>query len=259
VLREEDERRTARKAKVQRASDERPRQGDAARGVGIHGITGSLRAYDVEQAMNKRQAELLACVEKRPRTLGHVAGDIAFHIDVDAQGKAERVLVMQSDLGYAPLEECLRAVVATAPFPAPAGAQRAETQWRMGVDPLQRPAEPIDTAELEDTLERHAEATYESCDILKRKRFLVHGYLGRKRKLHPVTVRTAWRGADQAEREDTEQLACLAQALTKWNDWPNVKKRVKVDFELRWVAAPPAPQKRPHKRPHKRARARRRR
>ena len=158
---------------------------DAKSSVGIRGSQAASRPSNGE-AMNARQTQLLACVQQRPRSLGHVAGDIAFHFDVDGQGKVERVLVT-GGLGYPPLEDCLTSVVATAPLQPPAGAQRAEAQWRMSVDPLSRAAELIDSTELEPTIERNAADTYENCSIAKGRRFLVNGYLGRARKLSPVT------------------------------------------------------------------------
>jgi hypothetical protein len=222
----------------------------------VRGITGSLTAFEVEAAMNTRRAELLACVAERPRSLSHVAGDIAFHVDVDGQGKVERVLVTEADIGYAALEDCLTRVVAAAPFPVPAGAQRAETQWRMSVDPLRQPAEPLDSAALEDTIARQSEATYESCQLGKGRRFVVNGYLGQG-KLQPVTVRTPWRGPPRTtgarEQDDAaEDLSCLAQALEHWTHWPKQRGFAKVSFELRWIEAPPPPRKRAHARPRKR-------
>jgi hypothetical protein len=215
-----------------------PAQG--ARAARVRGITGSLTAFEVEQAMNTRKAELLACVEKRPRSLAHVAGDIAFHVDLDGQGKVERVAIMQSDIGYAPLEDCLAAVVATAPFPVPAGAERAETQWRMSVDPLRRPATPIDSASLEDTIKRQSDATYERCNVGKGRRFAVSGYLGGRRKLYPLSVRSPWRGPARPGSDDsTEQLSCVAEALQSWKQWPKARGYAKVSFELRWAPAPP--------------------
>jgi hypothetical protein len=216
---------------------------DTKASVGIRGITGSLTAFEVEQAMNARQSQLLACVQQRPRSLGHVAGDIAFHFDVDGQGKVERVLVTESDLGYPVLEDCLASVVATAPLQAPAGAQRAEAQWRMSVDPLSRPAELLDKAELESTIERNAADTYENCSIAKGRRFLVNGYLGRARKLSPVSVRTVPRKTASSDEDASEQPLCLAQALEQWKGWPKSRGYSKVSFELRWVAAPPPPRK----------------
>jgi hypothetical protein len=215
----------------------------SGRSVGVRGITGSLTAFEVEAAMNERRPGLLACVQKRPRSLGHVAGDIAFHLDVDGQGKVERVLVTRSDLGYPPLEDCLAAVVASAPLQPPAGAERAEAQWGMSVDPLSRPAEAIDSAELEPTIARHAEASYESCSIPKGRRFTVNGYLGRKRKLQPVSIRPVQRGPVKGEPDSPEQVTCLVHALEQWKGWPKGKGYAKVAFELRWVAAPP-PQRR---------------
>jgi hypothetical protein len=247
VLQEEAARRSARDAAADSdaagASAHAPAaQGARARGVGVRGITGSLTAFEVEGAMNTRRNELLACVERRPRALGHVAGDIAFHVDLDGQGKVERVAVTQSDLGYAPLEECLAAVVAAAPFPTPAGAERTETQWRMSVDPLRKPAEPLDNTQLEQTIARQSEATYERCSVAKARRFVVTGYLVRGRKLHPVSVRVPWRGP-RTRDDSPEQLACLAQALEQWKYWPKGRGYAKVSFELRWVAAPPPPKR----------------
>ncbi|HEX6241924.1 MAG TPA: hypothetical protein VFZ61_13540 [Polyangiales bacterium] len=220
------------------------------RTVGVRGITGSLNAFEVEQAMNTRSAALLACVEQRPRSMGHVAGDIAFHFDVDARGKVERVVITQSDIGYTPLEDCLAGVAATAPFPAPAGAERAEAQWRMSVDPLRQPAEPIDSAELEEAITHQAEATYESCGVGKGRRFLVNGYLNANGKLHPVSVRVPYTRGARAAEDTPEQLACLGDALTQWTRWPKAGGYSKASFELRWVAAPPPPRK--QKRTHRR-------
>lgn len=217
--------------------------------VGVRGITGSLSSFEVEQAMNQQRAQLLACVEQRPRNLGYVAGEIAFHIDVSASGKAERVLVMQSDIGYAPLEECLTSVVAAAPFPTPAGAQRAEAQWRMSVDPLRDAAEPVDSAALEETIEQEAEATYETCEIATARRFVVTGYLAQG-KLHPVSVRAPWRSPTQREEASPEQLGCLAQALEHWGHWPKEAGHAKVGFELHWAKAPPPRRARASRRRH---------
>jgi hypothetical protein len=145
---------------------------------------------------------------------------------------------MQSDIGYAPLEDCLLAVVAGAPFPTPAGAQRAEAQWRMSVDPLREPAEPLDAAELEETLERESEASYEACEIPKASRFVVNGYLARG-KLHPVSVRAPWRGPTKSVDATPEQITCLTEALEGWKGWPKSSGQAKLGFELRWVKAPP--------------------
>jgi hypothetical protein len=240
VLQEEAARRAQREAAQDAGATRAAPAGARARGVGVRGITGSLTAFEVEAAMNTRRADLLACVERRPRALGHVAGEIAFHVDLDGQGKVERVAVTHSDLGYAPLEECLASVVAAAPFPTPAGAERTETQWRMSVEPLRASAEPIDSAQLAETIARQSEKTYEHCSIAKARRFVVNGYLGRGRRLSPVSVRVPWRGP--RTRDDApEQLTCLAQELTQWKHWPKGRGYAKVSFELRWVAAPTAP------------------
>jgi hypothetical protein len=230
-------------ARSTEAGSSTPSPGEGSRTASVRGITGSLTAFEVEHAMNARQSELLACVQQRPRSLGHVAGNIAFHFDVDGQGKVERVSVVESDLGYPVLETCLAGVVATAPLKAPAGAQRAEAQWRMSVDPLSRAAEPLDSAELEPTIERHVAASYESCSIGKGRRFLINGYLGRKRTLSPLSVRTVSRKAASEDDETSEQMACLAEALTQWKGWPKGRGFSKVSFELRWVPAPPPPRK----------------
>src|SRR5690606_276293 len=144
------------------------------------------------------------------------------------------------DIGYTPLEDCLASVVATAPLRPPNGSERAETQWRMSVDPLRRPAEPLEAEELEETIKRHAFATYEDCKIKRNRRFVVNGYLGAKRKLSPVSVRVPWRGPSRTQEATPEQIACLTQALEQWSGWPKKRGYSKVSFELRWMAAPPS-------------------
>jgi hypothetical protein len=243
VMAEENAKRDARRAARAAKTSSSAGGGRARSTLGVRGITGSLSAFEVEQAMTKQRAQLLACVEQRPRALAHVAGDIAFHIDLDGRGKVERVLVMQSDIGYAPLEDCLASVVSAAPFPAPAGAESTEAQWRMSVDPLREPAQPLDSAELEETITREAEASYEACQVSRARRFAVNGYLARG-KLHPVNVRAPWRGPTQAQQDTAEQVTCLAQALAQWSRWPKEPGQAKVSFELRWVKAPPPPPKR---------------
>jgi hypothetical protein len=234
VVAEENAQRAARQSRVAQSAPAAPPRST----VGVRGITGSLTAYEVEQAMNSQRTQLLACVEQRPRALGHVAGDIAFHVEVDGSGKVERVRVMQSDIGYATLEQCLTAVVAGAPFPAPAGAQRAEAQWRMSVDPLREAAAPLDSEQAEKTLEQESEASYETCEVPKARRFAVNGYITHG-KLQAVSVRSPWRGKGQRDDEASEQLTCLTQALEAWSHWPKLPGHVKVGFELQWMKAPP--------------------
>ena len=217
-----------------------PADGRAARTVGVRGITGSLTAFEVEQAMNARTSELLACVkQRRPRSLGHVAGDITFHIALDGAGKVEEVAIVKSDIGHGALEECLAGVVASAPFPVPAGAERAETQWHMTVEPLHKAAERLENAALEETFKHEAAASYESCQIAKGRRFEVTGYLAAKRKLQPVSVRVPWRAKARTPEVSPEQLSCLSEALQHWTHWPKARGHSKLSFELRWVPAPP--------------------
>lgn len=213
-------------------------------GVGVRGITGSLTAFEVDEAMNTRADALMACVQQRPNRLGHVAGDIKFHFAVDARGKVERVRITQSDIGHAALEQCLTDVVANAPFPAPAGAERAEAAWGMSVDPLARPAEPIDPAELEDAITRQAEATYETCNIGRARRFVVTGYLSHGGKLGPVSLRSPWRGPARTHDDAPEEIECLSQALSEWRHLPKPARITKASFELHWVAAPAEPRAR---------------
>jgi hypothetical protein len=248
VMAEETAKREARHASRSAKTDSSASSGRTRSTVGVRGITGSLNAFEVEQAMSTRRAQLLACVEQRPRALAHVAGEIAFHIDLDGHGKVERAVVIQSDIGYTPLEDCLLAVVAAAPFPVPAGKERTQAEWRMSVDPLREPALPLDSTELEETIAREAEAAYESCEVPKARRFAVNGYLAHG-KLHPVSVRAPWQGAARTQDDAPEQVVCLAQALAQWSRWPKQDGQAKVSFELHWVKAPP---------PKKRGRAHRR-
>jgi hypothetical protein len=242
VLAEEKARRAHTESRSAKTAPHAQRE-PATRTASVRGITGSLNAFEVEQAMSARSAQLLACVAERPHALGHVAGDIAFHLEVAGSGKVERVSVMESDIGYAPLEACLSGVVATAPLPAPAGAERAETQWRMSVDPLRQAAEPLDSAVLEETIARQSDATYERCEIAKGRHFVVNGYL-RQGQLQPVSVRAPWRGPRHAQDDSGEQLTCLSDALLQWTHWPKASGFAKVSFELRWVEAPPPPRQR---------------
>jgi hypothetical protein len=108
---------------------------------------------------------------------------------------------------------------------------------------LRRPAEPLDSAALEETITRQSEATYERCKIGKGRRFEVNGYLGRG-KLHPVSVRVPVRRPARAQDDSPEQLTCLAEALEQWKRWPKARGYAKVSFELRWIEAPAPPRQR---------------
>jgi len=220
-----------------------PPQGGRQR-VGIRGITGSLTAFEVDEAMATRGEALMACVQQRPNRLGYVAGDIKFHMDIDARGKADRVRITASNIGEPTLEACLSAVVATAPFPAPAGQQRAEATWQMSVDPLGRAAEPIDSAELEDAIARQSAATYEACGVGQERRFAVTAYINRGGEITALSVRAPSRGADPATDDGAEEIACLTQSLTEWKELPRASHNTKTVFELRWVAAPVEPPRR---------------
>lgn len=217
-------------------------------GVGVRGITGSLTTYDVEHAMERRQDALLGCVQRRPRSLGHVAGTIVFQMEIDGGGNVERVEVSESDLGYPPLEDCLAGVVAATRFPAPNGATCAAAGWHMAVEPLRRAAQSIEPVELEPVLERNAEATYEQCEIDRSRRFLVTGYVGRRKDLRPFSVRAP---RDSKERLTDVERECLSSALGHWRGWPRARPVAKVSFELHWLAAP-----KPEKRRVRRAKAR---
>jgi hypothetical protein len=212
--------------------------------VGIRGITGSLTAFEVDEAMATRSEALMACVQQRPTRLGHVAGDIKFHMDVDAQGKADRVLITESNIGYPALEACLSAVVATAPFPTPAGQQRAEAAWHMSVDPLGRGAEPVDTAELEEAIALQSAATYEACNIDHDLHFAVTGYIDHGGRFGALSVRSPWRGPDRAPDDNAEAIACLIQSLGEWTHLPRASRHTKATFELKWVVAPEVPRPR---------------
>lgn len=212
--------------------------------VGVRGITGSLTAFEVDEAMNTRADALMACVRQRPNRLGHVAGEIKFHVAIDGQGKVERVRVTQSDIGHPPLERCLAEVVATAPFPAPAGAQGAEATWQMIVDPLGRGAEVIDPAELDDAMTEQAEAAYEACSVERHRKFNVTGYLSRSGALTPVSVLNPWRGAARTPEDAAEELDCLAAALTEWKYLPKPARVTKATFELRFIPKPEEPRAR---------------
>lgn len=209
--------------------------------VGVRGITGSLTAFEIDEAMQTRSEQLMACVQKRPNRLGHVAGNIKFHIAVDSHGKVERARVTESDIGEPQLEQCLCDVVATAPFPAPAGQQAAEAQWQMSVDPLARGAEPIDPAEMEDAIARQSEATYETCHVEHARRFVVTAYINSQGRLTTLNLRSPWRGPARTQEDTPEELACLMQALGEWKHLPKQGRYAKTTFELRWMKAPEEP------------------
>lgn len=216
--------------------------------VGIRGITGSLTAFEIDEAMATRSEALMACVQQRPNRLGYVAGDIKFHVGIDGQGKVDRVHITESNIGYPTLEICLSDVVATAPFPTPAGQQHAEAVWQMSVDPLGREAEPIDSAELEDAITQQSEATYEACNIGHGRRFVVIGYVDRAGHFGSLSVRSPWRGAERTQEDSTEEIACLLGSLSEWKYLPKASHHAKAVFELHWVAAPDEP---PPRRRHK--------
>lgn len=214
----------------------------------VRGITGSLTAFEVDEAMNTRGNELMACVQQRPNRLGHVAGNIAFAVAVDARGKVEQIKVTQSDIGYAPLEQCLTDVVAAAPFPAPAGAERTTATWSMGVDPLAREATPVDPAEMTEAIERQSDATYEACELRHARHFHVVSYINRSRVLGPMTIRATGRNNEELTEEE---LACVTTELGRWKRIPAAHGFGKVVFELRWME-PPKPAKKPKKKPARR-------
>lgn len=234
-------------------SDSAPRSGRNRQSVGIRGITGSLTAFEIDEAMNTRADALMACVQQRPNRLGYVAGDIKFHMDVDARGKADRVRITESNIGLASLEACLVDVVASAPFPVPAGQQRAEAAWQMSVEPLGREAEPIDSAELEDAITRQSAASYEACGIDHDRRFAVTAYINRGGVFGTLSLRSPWRGSERTRDDSAEEIECLTQSLTNWTYLPKPSHITKAAFELRWVVAPEEPRGRGRQRGNRNA------
>lgn len=233
--------------------------GAASKQVGVRGIIGSLSAYEVNEAMQKRTGDLLACVQRRPGRLGYVEGRIRFHFIVGPDGSILKTHVMESSLGNRKLEDCLASAAGDTHMPVPAGSTHTEARWDMSVEPMGKVTQPLEDEEhlqtLKDAIRASAEGTYETCEIQKRHRFQVTAYLGRKGRVLSAGVQPRWRGSEKTDRDD-EQLACLTKEIRGWKGLPRVKGRRKVAFELRWSKAPPP--KKAKKRKKKRRKKKRR-
>jgi len=221
--------------------------------VGVRGLTGSLSSYDVDQAMHGRSEAFLACVEARPARYGWIGGEVRFHFEVDASGQITHTHLTHSDLGYAELENCLVEVATETRLPKPAGSNATEVGWNMSVAPLDGEPQGLEAEHepaLRDAILRHAESTFEACEIPRDQRFVVTGYLARNARIIVASASPPWQGTTDTHR-DPKQLSCLNDTLQQWKGLPRTEGLRKLSFELQWAKAPQTPEPRASAKPRR--------
>jgi hypothetical protein len=193
----------------------------------VTGLMGSLTTGDVHQTMEQRQEALAECMNERSRRLRFIDGAIRFFFKIDSDGRVIEVTPLESDIGHRPLERCLCRVLRETRFPPPNGRSEAEFTWGMRVDPIGRPADPVDPEIVASLLEEHAGEIFETCEVRRRRtRFTVTSYFGRR-------GRALSAGALPSRAVDPEQLDCVLDAIKQWRLADRLERRAKVIFELK--------------------------
>lgn len=103
-------------------------------GSSITGLMGTIRADQVDNALQPRMGQFLRCLEPRMSDVEFLGGDVrlAFRIHVD--GTVAWVYPAQTTLGDRQAEQCVLEVASRARFPRPHGGE-AEFTWGFGFDP----------------------------------------------------------------------------------------------------------------------------
>lgn len=193
--------------------------------VGVRGLTGTLNKDDVHQTMEARQEAFDACIDGVRRRDRWVEGAIRFEFWVDAEGKVEKAVPVENDLGHHELEQCLTTVVVETVFPKPAGRATARFSWDLRVEPAYTPAEWIDPKPMKKVVQKKAKDAFRECKVRRfRNRLLITAYVGRAGRILSL-------GAMPNRPQDPEKLACLLEEVKHWR-LPKQKRRSKVSFVL---------------------------
>lgn len=95
--------------------------------VAVSGIEGTLTAYDVRDAMDRRGDHLDACLTRSRRS---IRGEAVYEIHVNRDGSVGRASCGDSNLHDRRLERCVLEVVRDTEFPTPHGGE-ADVKWTM--------------------------------------------------------------------------------------------------------------------------------
>nr|MDQ3034081.1 AgmX/PglI C-terminal domain-containing protein [Myxococcota bacterium] len=103
-------------------------------GSSMTGLMGTIRADQVDNALQPRMGQFLRCLEPRMSDVEFLGGDVrlAFRIHVD--GTVAWVYPAQTTLGDRQAEQCVLEVASRARFARPNGGE-AEFTWGFGFDP----------------------------------------------------------------------------------------------------------------------------
>src|SRR5688572_1654710 len=121
----------------------------------VGGLTGSLSAYEVREALEPRGEELAACFARQSRRLRGLGGRLEMAFHVSAEGRVETVRAIDSTLGHRDVERCVLGVAASTRFPRPHGGA-ADFTWPLELEPPDGVSEPVtlDPSRVESVVRR---------------------------------------------------------------------------------------------------------
>lgn len=219
---------TTAKAKAPLSADEKEAAADKV--VQVHGLKGTMHAFDVRDTMERRTEALAACQQARIRRVRHLAGSIELAIHVHADGRVGQVDVVHSDLGDHETEACIVQVTQATPFPAPHGGD-TDVKWGMALEPLTaRPPGTYEDGKLDESLELQLPDLAAACEM--------------KRRSPPLSVtayvapngRVLSAGVSSPSKGQTELMACAAQHVGTWR-MPRGRGVTKAQFTARFRPA----------------------
>lgn len=203
---------------------------EAASGVDVKGLSGTLNKGDVHQTMEARQDAFDACIQESRRTVRWVSGAIKFGFRVDAEGRISELRPLSSTIGHRALEQCLTDAVMGTQFPKPAGRAAAEFSWGMSVDPIAKHAFEDSSSKRAKPFTRlarkEARELFGTCEIKRRSaRFRVTAYVAAGGRLLSA-------GAVSMPASADDKVDCVLEQFGKWH-LPKVKRASKITFDVR--------------------------
>ncbi len=104
---------------------------DREDGIKVEQEQGVLSQGDVDRALEKHQAALVACYDRAGEARKYASGEVNLRFLVSGTGAVSDVLVLESSLGNYPVERCLVVEGRKLALPAPSGGKGTDFDYNL--------------------------------------------------------------------------------------------------------------------------------
>lgn len=204
------------------SGDERPSERED--GVAITGLMGTIRADQVENALQPRMDRFMRCFQQRMGDVEFLAGNIRLSFRIHTDGTVSWVYPVQSDIGDRAVEQCILEVARAAHFPRPRGGE-AEFGWGFGLDSASDVRPPLNwSQEALGALADEVPSVVRACRA--RGPFSVTAYI------EPGGAVLA-AGGSMPTAEDAQVLDCILERVRAWSMPDPGSYAAKITFAVR--------------------------